>query len=93
MSREQVLGVWAWSPQLLAANARRRRLTLVGLCASGVSVALLGAQVWHDLRWFGLGVVIVVIALMARRRSEPRFLAWEAAAANALSTEESSHEC
>lgn len=79
MTREHALGVWARVPRALTANARRRRLTLVGASAPGVLTAVLGTHLEHDPRLLGLGAALLLATWLARRHSEPRFLAWEAA--------------
>lgn len=93
MSREEALGVWARVPHGLTATPKRRRLALVGASAPGVLTAVIGTQVWHEPRLLGLGGALLLIALLARRHSEPRFLAWEASVfATVTPTEEPGHE-
>jgi hypothetical protein len=93
MTRGEALGVWGRAPRTLTATPRRRRLALVGASAPGVLTGVLGTHLWHDPRWLGSGVALLLAALLARHLSEPRFLAWEmAASAPAPHAEEPGHE-
>ena len=91
MSR--ILAASAQVASLLIATPRRRRLAFLGVSTPGALTAILAPRFSHDPAWLGLGLVILLIALAARRLSEPCFLAREArASAAGLALKDHSHD-
>jgi hypothetical protein len=93
VTRWQALRVWSRLPRAWTRTARRRRLAFVGACAPGVLMSVLGPELRHDPRWLGLGLALILLAVLARRLSEPRFRVWDAGEAlPAVSFEEPCHD-